>query len=143
MADPEDTPTPDAADPTATAEPQAAEANEPEAGDKEKEPAKLHQTVEVRDVGPCKKHIKVSIDRTDIDARLDGKYSELVTSHNAYVAGFRPGKAPRKIVERRYKDEVQREVRGELLLASLEQVAEEQDIAPLAPPDLDPGAIVI
>ena len=42
----------------------------------------------------------VTINREDIDARLDEKYSELVTGHQSLVAGFRPGKAPRKIVER-------------------------------------------
>jgi trigger factor len=140
MAEPEDTPTPDAADPTATAEPSADDTKTDAA---EPEPVKLHQTVEVKDVGPCKKHFKVTIERADIDARLDEKYSELVTSHRSYVAGFRPGKAPRKIVERRYRDDVKREVRAELLMASLEQVAEEQDIAPLAPPDLDPAAIEV
>src|SRR6476619_1117633 len=116
--------------PTATEEPSAAEtpdtATTPEAG-AEEAPAKLHQTVEVKDIGPCKKHIKVTVDRGDIDARLDEKYSELVTGHQSYVAGFRPGKAPRKIVERHYKGEVRQQVRGEILMASLEQIAEEQD----------------
>src|SRR5438132_12237926 len=105
--------------------------------------AKLTQVVEMRDIGPCKKHIKVTVDRDAIDARLDEKYSELVTEHRSFVQGFRPGKAPRKLVERFYRDEIQNQVRGEVLMASLEQLAEEQDIAPLAPPDLDPSKIVI
>jgi trigger factor len=139
MAETEDTPTPDdEAESTATAE---AEGGNGEAG--EQQPIKLHQTVEVNDVGPCKKHVKVTVDRTDIDARLDEKYSELVTGHRSYVQGFRPGKAPRKLVERFYREEIENQVRGEVLMASLEQLADEQDIAPLAPPDLDPGKIVI
>jgi len=139
MADTEDTPAPaetDAA--TATADEAAADKD-----GAEREPVKLRQTVDVKDVGPCKKHITVTINREDIDARLDEKYSELVTEQRSFVAGFRPGKAPRKIVERFYKDEVRHQVRGELLMASLEQIAEEQDIAPLSPPDLDPAKIVI
>ena len=32
---------------------------------------KLPQTVEIRDAGPCKKHVKVTVDRAAIDARLD------------------------------------------------------------------------
>ncbi len=138
MADIEDTPTTDPADEaTATVEPGA----EAESG--EKEPVKLRQEVDVRDTGPCKKHIKVTVNREDIDARLDEKYSELVTGHRSFVQGFRPGKAPRKLVERFYREEIHNQVRGEVLMASLEQLAEEQDIAPLAPPDLDPGKIVI
>src|SRR5262245_52025214 len=113
MADTDDTPTPAADDvATATAD-----------GEKEKEPVKLRQTVDVKDVGPCKKHITVTIEREDIDARLDEKYSELVTEQRSFVSGFRPGKAPRKLVERFYRDEVQHQVRGEILMVSLEQLA--------------------
>jgi trigger factor len=107
------------------------------------EPARLQQTVDVRDIGPCKKHITVTIDRNDIDGRLNEKFSELVVQHRSQVRGFRPGKAPRKMVERLYKDEIYQQVRGDLLMASLEQLAEEQDIAPLSPPNLDPGKIKI
>jgi trigger factor len=114
-----------------------------EESDGEDKPIKVKQTVEVNDIGPCKKHIKVTIDRMDIDGRLNDKFKELVVKHKSQVRGFRPGKAPRKMVEKLYKDEVHREVRGELLLGSLEQLAEEQDIAPLSPPNLDPAKITI
>jgi trigger factor len=101
------------------------------------EKPKLHQAVEIRDVGPCKKHIKVSVERQDIEHRLNDKFKELVTGDTT-VPGFRPGKAPRKLIERRFHTEVADQVKAEILLASLEQLADEHDIAPLAPPDLDP-----
>jgi len=104
---------------------------------------KLPQTVEIRDVGPCKKHVKVTVDRAAIDARFDEKFSDLVRSDQSYVNGFRPGKAPRRIIERRYKKEVASEIKTEILMASLEQLAEEQAISPLSPPELDPGTIGI
>jgi trigger factor len=112
-----------------------------EAGEAEQESKKLHQTVELRDVGPCKKHIKVSVDRADIDRLMDEQFSKLVV--DTAVPGFRPGKAPRKIIERRFKKDVSNQVRGELLMQSLEQLAEENDIAPLAAPDIDPLQIEI
>ena len=112
-----------------------------ETGKTEEESTKLHQTVEMRDIGPCKKHIKVTVDRGDIDKILDKKYSELVVDAN--VAGFRPGKAPRKIIERRFKKTVTDQVRGELLLQSLEQLADENDVAPLTAPNLNPDKISI
>ena len=99
-------------------------------------PVKLHQSVEIRDVGPCKKHIKVTVERKDIDDRFSEKISELVS--DAPVSGFRPGKAPRRIVERRFQKEVGDQVKSEVLLASLQQLAEEHDIAPLSAPDIDP-----
>lgn len=107
-------------------------------------PAKLRQDVEIVDSGPCKKHIKVTVNRDDINTRIDEKITELVRNHDMQtVAGFRPGKAPRRIVERRYEKEVKGEVRGEVLMASLEQLAEDYDIAPLAPPNIDPRKIDI
>src|SRR5438045_1639939 len=51
---------------------------------------KLHQTVEIHDAGPCKKHIKITVDHKDISTRRGEKFSELVNDAN--VAGFRPGK---------------------------------------------------
>ncbi len=103
------------------------------------EPIKLQQTVEIRDIGPCKKYIKVTVDRKDIDGRFSEKISELVSDAN--VSGFRPGKAPRRIVERRFHKEVGDQVKSEVLLASLQQLAEDHDIAPLSAPDIDPGNI--
>jgi trigger factor len=109
--------------------------------DADKKEDKLHQMVDIRDIGPCKKHIKVTVDRADIDKLLDEKFSELVKE--AAVPGFRIGKAPRKVITRRYHKEVTDQVRGQLLLASLEQLAEENDVAPLSPPNIDPAKIEI
>lgn len=106
-------------------------------------PVKLPQQVEISDAGPCKKHVKVTVDRNAIDARFDEKFSDLVLNSPAQVAGFRVGKAPRKIIEKRYFKEVAADVKTEVLMASLEQLAEEQSLSPLSPPDLDPHAVVI
>jgi len=121
---------------TATTEPA-----EGAAAEAEEKPKKLNQTVDMRDTGPCKKHIKVSVDRADIDSRLDDQYSKLVVDSS--VPGFRPGKAPRKVIERRFHKDVFDQVKGEIMLQSLEQLAEDNDVAPLSPPDLDPTKIEI
>jgi len=102
---------------------------------------KLRQTVEIKDVGPCRKHIKVSIDRRDIEARMGEHFSKLVME--ASVTGFRPGKAPRRLIEKRFRNEVAEQVKGEVLLASLEQLGKDHDVAPLAPPNLELDKISI
>lgn len=107
----------------------------------EEAPAKLRQTVEIKDVGPCKKHIKVAVDRRDIDDRMSDHFKKLVMESS--VTGFRPGKAPRKLVEKRFHKEVSDQVKSEILLASLEQLGEDHDIAPLAPPNIDPDRIEV
>jgi trigger factor len=122
---------------TTPAEPEATEGSTATA----EQPAKLKQQVEFKDIGPCKKHIKVTVERADIDARLKDKFKELV--FDAAVPGFRPGKAPRQLIERRFKKDVDDQVRAEILLQSLEQLAEDHDVAPLSAPDIDPSKIEI
>jgi trigger factor len=119
--------------------PPEGEAPKPEEAAEEK----LEQAVEVTDVGPCKKHIKVTVDRGAIDERFNEKYTELVRSDTSQVNGFRPGKAPRKVIERRFKTHVEETVRQEVLMASLEQLATDNKISPLSPPDLDPTKLEI
>jgi len=102
---------------------------------------KLHQTVDIKDVGPCRKHIKVTVDKGDIEKAFNEKYKELVG--DSWVPGFRPGKAPRQIVVRKYKKEVSDQVKGQILFASLEQLAEDFDVAPLSPPNLNPSQLII
>src|SRR5262249_25404267 len=103
----------------------------------------LPQKVEISDVGPCKKHVKVTVERKAIDERFEEKFKELMKDASAQVNGFRPGKAPRKVVERRYKTSVAEQVRTEVLMASLEQLATENQISPLSPPDIDPEKLEI
>lgn len=106
-------------------------------------PEKLDQKVEITDAGPCKKHVKVTIDRKSINTRMDEKFSDLMVKTPAHIPGFRPGKAPKKIVQKKFFKEVASEVRTEVLMASLEQLADEADLSPLSPPELDPSGVVI
>ena len=130
-------------DEPATTTPDAPTTPEPtgETAVAEGEKKKVKQTVEIKDIGPCKKHIKVIVDRAGIDENLEKKYKELVG--DSWIPGFRPGRAPRQIVTRKYKKEVYDQVKGEILLSSLEQLAEDHDVAPLAPPNLNPTSINI
>jgi trigger factor len=109
----------------------------------EEGPIKLQQTVEIKDVGPCKKHVKVTVDRGAIDKRFDERFTELVFSDQPQVRGFRPGKAPRKMIEKQYYESVADEIKSQVLMASLEQLAEEQTISPLSPPEFDPTLVNI
>lgn len=126
-----------AEDTTATLDPQLPiDATSADAG-------KLNQQVEITDAGPCKKHVKITVGRDVIDGRFKEKYDDLYKGGGAQLPGFRPGKAPRKIVERKFKSAVQEEVRREVLMASLQQLAEDSNLAPLAPPALNPEQLVL
>jgi trigger factor len=129
--------------PTETPGETATAVSEPPAEATDKKPEKLQQTVDLTDLGPCKKHIKVAIAQVSLDRRRNEKFTEIVRGTTSSIAGFRPGKAPRKLIERQYRKEVEQQLKSEVLLASLEQLAEDYEIAPLSPPNIDPAKIVL
>src|SRR5262249_46171424 len=55
----------------------------------------------------------------------------------------RPGKTPRRLIEKRFKADVESQVKSEVLMASLQQVGEDHDVAPLSPPNLELDKITI
>src|SRR5437879_4779008 len=110
-----------AADAPQAAQDATATATEPPA----EESKKLRQEVEIKDVGPCKKHVKVTANREDIESRFADHFGKLVK--DSQVPGFRPGKAPRKLVEAQFRKDVGTQVKNEVLMASLEQLGDDHD----------------
>src|SRR4051794_33351826 len=119
--------------PTTTAE--ATEGVEGEAPVKHK----LDLDVQISDVGPCKKHLKVAIARAEIERQFDESLGTM--KREAAVPGFRPGRAPRQLVEKRFRKQVGEQVKSTLLMAALEQLDEDHKLNPITQPDLDVGAI--
>jgi trigger factor len=62
---------------------------------------------------------------------------------SATVPGFRPGRAPRKLVENRYRKEVAEQVKGSLLMDSLGQISEEGTFTAISEPEFDLEAIEV
>ncbi len=100
---------------------------------------KLDLDVQITDAGPCKKHLKVAIARADIDRQFEASLGEV--KKEAAVPGFRPGRAPRGLVERRFRKEVSGQVKSTLLMASLEQIDEDYKLNAISQPNLDVEAI--
>lgn len=105
----------------------------------EEEPEKLTCEVKVDSRGACQRHVTVSISREDVDRYLDKAFTEMMPS--AEISGFRPGRAPRKLVESRFREDVSERVKGSLLMDSLSQVTEDQDFSAISEPDFDFDAI--
>src|SRR5688572_4129999 len=84
----------------------------------EPEAVRLNLDVKVDAKSACERHITVTISREDIDRYLDNAVSELVPK--AAVPGFRTGRAPRKLVETRFRKDMIDQVKGSLIMDSLE-----------------------
>ncbi len=102
---------------------------------------KLSLEVEIASPGACQRHVTVKVAREDIDRYLAEAYDELAPK--AEVPGFRPGRAPRKLVESRFKEQVTGQVKGSLLMDALEQVSEEHEFSAISEPDLDLDAVTL
>jgi trigger factor len=103
------------------------------------EAQKLSLDVNIAKPSACERRITVTVSREDIDRYMDNAFSELMPS--ASVPGFRIGRAPRKIVVQKFKDQVADQVKGSLLMDSLGQVAEDEQFAAISEPDLDLEAV--
>jgi trigger factor len=104
-----------------------------------KEKPKLNLQVKVDKVGTCKRHVTVTIPREDIDRYFQEAFDEFVPK--AEMAGFRPGRAPRKLVEKSFREQMSNQVKGSLLMDSVSQVAESAEFSAISEPDFDFGAI--
>lgn len=100
------------------------------------QPKRLTQEVTINDAGPCRKHVKVIVSAEDISARVQDKLKELM--QDVQAPGFRPGKAPRKLVEKQFYKDVTEQLKGELLMQSLEQLADDFKLNPISQPQIDP-----
>jgi len=101
----------------------------------------LQLEVQIESPSACERHVAVTIAREDIDRYLDDAYSELMST--AAVPGFRQGRAPRKLVESRFKKEIGEQIKGTLLMDSLSQISEEQSFTAISEPELNLDAVEV
>ncbi len=101
----------------------------------EEEQEKLSLEVKVEKPSTCERHVTVVISRDDVDRYLEAEFDDLVPK--AEVPGFRPGRAPRKLVVNRFKEQVADQVKGKLLMDSMAQVSDSEDLSPISEPDFD------
>lgn len=105
----------------------------------EEQAERLDLEVKVEERSTCERHVTVTVPRADIERYFDKEFSELMPT--AQVPGFRPGHAPRKLVETRFRKDIAQKVKSELVMNSLAQVNEEQKLSAISEPDFDFEAI--
>jgi trigger factor len=105
----------------------------------EQEKPKLTLEVKVVEPSPCQRHVTVSVGREDIERYFEDAFNEFQPS--AEVPGFRAGKAPRKLVESRFREQMSSQVKGSLLMDSVSQASDECNFSAISEPDFDFEAI--
>src|SRR6266481_5667631 len=100
-------------------------------------------TATVEELTPVRKRLQVEVPAHAVQAELDRTFHEV--GQRARLRGFRPGKAPRPVLERVFGEEVRRTVLGRLVEASFHHAVETHGLAVVGTPDIDaepitPGA---
>ena len=93
--------------------------------------------VSVEEINSIKKKMNVEVPEEQVIKEVDSFYREL--SQKAKIKGFRPGKVPRNILERHFKDYVKTEVIQKLIQESYPQALSEAKLHPVSNPLIDPG----
>lgn len=99
----------------------------------------LQLDVQVNSPQACVRDVVVTVPESEVKRYLKEAYDELVPE--AQVPGFRSGRAPRRLVEKQFKERVVEQVKGKLLMDSLSQVTESQDFSAISEPDFDYNSI--
>ncbi len=99
------------------------------------QPWRMTLGVDVKDIGPCKKHVRVKVPAGDISHIRNFVLDQMKSK--AAVPGFRPGKAPNDIVAKRFARELSDELKQKVLIGSLEQLSTDTNMEPINEPDLD------
>ncbi len=102
-----------------------------------KKPLQIDVKVDV--TSTCERHVVVIIPRAEVERYRQEAFSEVAPK--AELPGFRAGKAPRKLVESRFKEQVNDQVKSTLVMDSLQQITEGDHFSAISEPDFDYKAV--
>ena len=91
--------------------------------------------VTLEHLAPCKKLLRVEIETKKVDETFESITKDF--QRQAALPGFRPGKAPKDMVVRKYGKDIEEEVKRKLISDSYKQAVEEQKLDVLGYPDIE------
>ncbi len=106
-----------------------------QATEAKEESAELKNTVTIEEAGPCRKKVIIEIPAEKIKTATDEQYETL--RKEALVPGFRKGRAPRRLLERRFGKETSEQIKLKLLAGASEAAIKDSELATIGEPDID------
>jgi len=96
--------------------------------------AKLPIHVTVEDAGPARKALNIEVPAERIAKAIGDNYTKL--QDDAVIPGFRKGRAPKRLIEKRFGLAVKDEVKSQLISETYEQAIEEQKLEVVGQPEI-------
>ncbi|OGP87445.1 MAG: trigger factor, partial [Deltaproteobacteria bacterium RBG_16_48_10] len=97
--------------------------------------------VNVEDISGVKKKVHIEVPEDQVTKEINTIYQDL--KKKAKIKGFRPGKVPREILERYFKDYVKGEVLQKLIQDTYPKAFEDSHLHPVSAPVIDPQEVEI
>lgn len=88
--------------------------------------------VTIEEAGPCKKVLKFEIPKETIEGEFEKKTVEVCDT--VELPGFRKGRAPRKLVEKRFGSQIKDEVKQSVVSDCYQKTLEEHKLNPVGTP---------
>jgi len=89
---------------------------------------------ELVEVNETRKNLKIEIPSDIVDAQIDRVARDY--SRRARIPGFRPGKAPARIIKQRFKDQILHDVAHDLIPPAVDDAMRERGVEPVETPDI-------
>lgn len=89
--------------------------------------------IKIEDVGPAKKRLTITVPAESINERI-GASMETLAAQTA-LPGFRKGRAPKALLQRRFGTAVREETRNQLIADAYAQAIEKHELRPVGDPE--------
>src|SRR5688500_12949417 len=91
--------------------------------------------IRVEDAGPATKKVHVEVPKETVAAKIAEQFKEL--RQGALIPGFRKGRVPQKLLEKKFATDVKEQVRSSLIRESYEQAIEQNNLQVLGEPEFE------
>ena len=91
--------------------------------------------ITVENLAPCKKLVRVELDAQVVDETFEAVTKDY--QKQASLPGFRPGKAPRALVLKKYEADIKVEAKRKLIGDSYRKALDEKKISAIGTPDIE------
>jgi trigger factor len=91
--------------------------------------------VTVENLGPCKKLLRVEVEAQKVDEAFDSVAKDY--QKHARLPGFRPGKAPKEMVLKKFEADIQDEVKRKVISDSYHTAVKNEKLMVVGQPDIE------
>jgi len=89
--------------------------------------------VNIEDAGPCRKKVSIEIPGDRVGEKISAAFSELEGSVS--LPGFRPGKVPRKLIEKRFGPQLREETKRQLVSEAYQAAVKDNELRIVGEPE--------